>query len=67
MMHTYTPQPMSLLGVNLLHLTEFKSLDKILKLMVNMTRSNQNHTMTLQPTPPANVLSKFQLLTTDGF
>ena len=70
MIHIYTPEPMSLPSVNLLHLTEFKSLDKILKLMVNTTRSkvksSSYHDVThLQP--PTNVLTKYQLPKPYGF
>ena len=49
-MHTYTYMPLP--SVNLLHRTEFKSPDKILKLMVNTTRSNQGHTMMLHTYNP---------------
>ena len=46
MMHTYTPYPMSIPSISLL------CPNKILKVMVTMTRSNQDHTMVfahLQP------------------
>ena len=43
---------MFLPSVNIPHLTEFKSPDKILNLMVTMTRSNHDHTMMLQTYSP---------------
>ena len=48
---------------------EIKSLDKIFKLMVNTTRSNQDHAMKLHTLlhPLTNVPTKYQLPTPYGF
>ena len=61
---------MSLPIVNHLHLTEFKSPDKILKIMINTTRSkvkSRPHYDVAHLQPTANVPTKYQLTTPYGF
>ena len=61
---------MNLPNVNLLHLTEFKSPDKILKFMVTMTRSkvkSRSHNEVANLRPLTNVPTKFQLHIPYGF
>ena len=61
---------MSLPSVNLLHLTEYKSLDKISKLMVNMTKSkvkSRSHHKVAHLHPLTNVPTKYQLPTPYNF